>query len=332
MEHWHSKIWRQDSGVISTTVYDSESLITCLNNDGQSDEEFTFLTRDKRLYSGSDSIRNGTFSISFPIPMDIKYSGENGRLVLYAIDNERRREANGYSESVVVGGTGHELTGDKEGPSIQAYLNREDFMWGGTVNNTPYFVANLEDISGINTTGTSVGHDLELMIDNNPMTTYVLNNHYVNALGDYTKGQVAFVIPRLENGKHSLTFRAWDTMNNASTVSFDFNVDSSLLPEMISMTCSENPAREQTTFFIYYDRPGTPCDFMLEVFDFAGRKLWTHTETGTTSSGVYPIKWNLTTSTGMPLSTGVYLYRVSVSTGESKHVSRTNKIVVLRNK
>ena len=34
----------------------------------------------------------------------------------------------------------------------------------------------------------------------------------------------------------------------------------------------------------------------------------------------------------MPLQTGVYLYRASVSTPESKVTSKANKIVVLRNK
>lgn len=320
------------TGVLTATVYDSESLITCLNNDGKSDEAFTFFTRDKRLYSGSDSIRNGRFSFSFPIPMDIKYSGEKGRIVLYAIDNDRVREANGYTENVVVGGSGSDLLADKEGPKITAYLNREDFVWGGTVNKTPYFVATLEDESGINTTSTAVGHDLELIIDNNPATTYILNSHYMSALGDYRKGQLAFVIPALPDGQHTLTFRAWDVMNNASTVTFDFNVDSKLSPDFISLTCSENPAREQTTFIVRYDRPGTECSFTLEVFDFAGRNLWRHTEKGTSADGIYPVTWNLTTSSGMPLSTGVYLYRVSVSTPDSKAVSRTNKIVILRNK
>ena len=233
---------------------------------------------------------------------------------------------------MVVGGSGSDLLGDKEGPKITAYLNREDFVWGGTVNKTPYFVATLEDESGINTTSTAVGHDLELIIDNNPATTYILNSHYMSALGDYRKGQLAFVIPALPDGQHTLTFRAWDVMNNASTVTFDFNVDSKLSPDFISLTCSENPAREQTTFIVRYDRPGTECSFTLEVFDFAGRNLWRHTEKGTSADGIYPVTWNLTTSSGMPLSTGVYLYRVSVSTPDSKAVSRTNKIVILRNK
>ena len=320
------------SGVLSAMVYDSESVITCLNNDGQSDTAVVYVTRDKRLYTGSDSIKQGEFTITFPVPMDIKYSGETGRVLLYAIDNGKRREANGYTENVTVGGSSDELSGDKEGPKITAYLNREDFIFGGTVNASPYFVALLEDESGINVTNTAVGHDLELTIDGDPAMTYILNNDYVSDFGDYRRGQLAYVIPTLPNGKHTLTFRAWDVMNNSSTVTLDFNVDSSLSPDLINLTCTNNPAREQTTFIMRYDRPGTECSFMLEVFDFAGRKLWTHTEEGMSEDGIYRVNWNLTTSTGMPLSTGVYLYRATVSTPDSKAVSRANKIIILGNK
>ena len=320
------------SGVLSTSVYDGKSEITCLNNDGESAPVVTFLTRDKKLYSGNDSVVRGEFSTMFTIPMDIKYSGETGRISLYAIDNARQREANGYSENVTVGGTGTDLAGDTEGPQIQAYLNREDFVSGGTVNATPCFLAFLEDESGINVANTAVGHDLELCIDGNPATTYILNDEYENEFGTYQRGQLAFVIPDLADGMHTLTFRAWDVMNNSSSVSMDFKVDRGAVPDLISLTCMQNPARGQTTFVVRYDRPGTECDFMLEVFDFAGRKLWSHTERGGSSDGVYQVHWGLTTSAGMPLSTGVYLYRVSVSTSDSKAVSRANKIVVLSNK
>ncbi len=319
------------SGVLSAMIYDSESVITCLNNDG-ADSAVVYVARDKRLYTGNDSVREGKFSIAFPIPMDIKYSGESGKVLLYAIDNEKRREANGYTENVTMGGSSSELSGDKEGPKITAYLNREDFTSNGTVNASPYFVASLEDESGINVTNTAVGHDLELAIDGDPATTYVLNNNYVSDFGDYRKGQLAYVIPSLPDGKHSLTFRAWDVMNNSSAVTIDFNVDGSLSPDLINLTCTENPAREQTTFVMRYDRPGAECGFVLEVFDFAGRKLWTHTERGAAEDGIYRVNWNLTTSAGMPLSTGVYLYRATVSAEGGKAVSGTNKIIVLRNK
>lgn len=318
-------------GSVTATVYDSKSTIVCLNNADENVDPFVFEERDKILYKGSDSIRNGRFEMTFPIPLDIKYSGEAGRIVFYAINNERTLEASGYTEHVLVGGSSDELSGDKEGPHITAYLNREDFQYGGEVNATPYFVALLEDESGINTTETGVGHNLELIIDGSPNTSYVLNPYYINEFGDYRKGQVAYTIPELPDGKHKLLFRAWDVLNNSSSVELEFNVNKGLSPELIDVVCSENPAKTQTTFLIRYDRPGMTCNFMLEVFDFAGRKLWSHTEQGN-SEGIYPVKWNLTTSSGMPLSTGVYLYRVSVSTPDSKAVSRTNKIVILGNK
>lgn len=320
------------TGTLTITVYDSETEVTCLNNDGDSYPPVTYYTRDKTLYTGKDSISGGTFSFTFPIPLDIKYTGESGRILLYAIDNNKTREANGYSEDVTVGGTGDNLTDDNDGPQITAYLNHEDFTDGETVNATPYFVAILEDTSGINVTGTAVGHDLELSIDNDPTTTYILNDYYESELGDYTKGQVAYVIPELSDGPHSLTFRAWDIMNNYSTVSFDFYVDSSLSPDLITLTCSGNPATTSTTFILRYDRPGSECNFLIEVFDYAGRKLYTHSEQGTSSTGIYYIDWDLTTSSGMPLSTGVYLYRATVWTDDSEDTSEANKIIILRNK
>ena len=320
------------TGVLSITVYDSETEVTCLNNDGDSYPPVTYYTRDKTLYTGKDSVINGEFSFSFPVPLDIKYSGESGRILLYALSNDKSREANGYSEDVTVGGSGNDLSTDNDGPIITAYLNHEDFSDGETVNSTPYFVAILEDVSGINVTSTAVGHDLELCIDNDPSTTYILNDYYESELGDYTKGQVAYVIPQLDDGEHALTFRAWDVMNNYSTVSFDFCVDSSLSPDLLSLSCSGNPASTSTTFILRYDRPGTECNFLIEVFDYAGRKLYTHSEQGTSSTGIYYIDWDLTTSSGMPLGTGVYLYRATVWTDDSKDTTDANKIIILRNK
>lgn len=320
------------NGTLTTTIYDSQTLVTCLNNDGDSDPPVTYYARQNILYSGRDSITNGKFNITFPVPLDIKYTGETGRIQLYAITTDHLSQANGYTENFTVGGTGTDLTTDNQGPNITAYLNREDFVSGSTVNSTPYFVAFLQDESGINVTNNAVGHDLELSIDNNSQTTYNLNELYTSDYGDYTKGQVAYVIPELENGQHTLTFRAWDTMNNYSTITLDFNVDSSQSPDLISLTASNNPARTSTTFILRYDRPGTPCNFVIEVYDFAGRKLYTYSEQGTSETGIYYIDWNLTTSSGFPLATGVYLYRAIVSTEGSRCASDANKLIILRNK
>ena len=319
-------------GTVNITAYDSKSVVTCLNNYGNATEPFTFETRDRILYNGRDSVRGGCFNMEFPIPLDIKYSGESGRMVFYAVSDDLLKEANGYTEQFVVGGTSEELMTDTIGPAIEAYLNREDFTNGLTVNSSPYFVARLEDESGINTTSNGIGHDLELMIDNDPNQTYILNSYYVNDFGDYSKGMVAYSIPELSDGPHTLRFRAWDGMNNSSSVILDFNVSKSIAPQLIDVACTQNPAKTQTTFVVHHDRPGTPANVKIEVMDYAGRIVWTHSETVTSSDGVSNVTWDLTSSSGMPLQTGVYLYRATASTADSKSASRANKIIILRNK
>ncbi|MCM1108537.1 MAG: type IX secretion system sortase PorU [Clostridium sp.] len=328
------------TGTLATTVYDSKSTVTCLNNAKETVSKdnptliapFVFETRDKVLHSGTDSVCGGRFDITFPVPMDISYSNAAGRVVFYALNADRTIDANGFSERFLVGGVGNDLAGDNEGPKIYAYLNREDFQNGGTVNSTPYFVALLEDESGINVTNNGIGHNLELIVDNRGSQIYTLNDYYQGDFGDYRKGTVAFSIPQLAPGNHRLMFRAWDVMNNSSVAELDFVVDPGLSPSLINLVCSANPARTETSFNFHYDRPGTTCDFRIEVFDFAGRVLWNHLEKGVSTDGYYTVPWNLTTGGGMALQTGVYLYRASVSCGGSEETTQAQKIVVLRNK
>ncbi|MCR4994426.1 MAG: type IX secretion system sortase PorU, partial [Bacteroidales bacterium] len=316
------------TGTLHVRLYDSMSTITCLNADG-ADEAFTYTTYDKILYNGADSVQAGRFALTCPIPIDIKYSDENGRLLFYAITNDRLIEANGYCEDFLVGGTEPDLN-DTEGPDITAWLGTEDFENGGTVCATPYFVAYLEDESGINTAGNSLGHDIELIIDNDPATTYCLNEYYTGNFGDFTRGTVAFSVPELTDGPHSLLLRAWDTQNNENAITLDFNVDRSLKMHLTDLTASINPASTTTTFLLTYDRPGSECTFTIEVFDFAGRLLWTYTETGASATGLYAIPWGLVTGSGFPLGSGIYLYRARVTCGDSEEATKTQKLVIRR--
>lgn len=315
-------------GTLTGRLYDSESTVTCRNND-RLPSAFQFRTYDKLLYTGSDSIARGRFSLVCPIPIDIKYSDQAGRLVLYAISDDLRTEANGYCEDFTVGGTAATLD-DTRGPDITAYLDSDDFSDGATVGPTPYFVALLHDESGINYSGNGLGHDLELIIDNTPATTYTLNDCYTGVFGDYSQGSVAFSIPALGEGPHSLLFRAWDMLNNYSTATLSFNVDPAIETSILSLTATNSPATTQTQFLLHYDRPGSLCEFVVEVFDYSGRLLWTHTESGSSSNGIYAITWNLTTGSGFPLGSGIYLYRARVTCGDSREVSKTQKIIINR--
>lgn len=317
-------------GVLSARVYDSEETVTCKNN-AKASAAYTFMNREDVLYNAQDSILAGKFELAFTIPVDINYSDEKGRIVFYAINDDKTIEANGYNENFILGGVSDELDTDSIAPFIYAFLNNEDFQDGDEVNPEPYFVALLQDESGVNVSGNGIGHDLILCVDGKADRTYNLNENYVVDFGNSTRGVVTYTIPTLEAGPHSLTFRAWDVLNNSSSISMNFVVNSGMKPEILQLTASPNPAVTNTNFLISYDRPGSECTFTIEVFDFMGHKLWSQSEMGS-SSGLYVIPWNLTTGSGGRIGTGIYLYRCTLQCGESKEVSKTQKIIVLNNK
>lgn len=320
------------TGLISATIRDSRELITCnMNASAAADSAFAFYDYTKYLFNGSDSIKNGKFNISFAVPMDINYSDKAGIMNFHAVSSDKQMLAHGYCTNFIVGGTAA-VDNDSIGPSIYCYLNSPSFVNGGNVNSTPYFVAQITDANGINSTGNGIGHDLQLIIDGDMAKTYTLNDNFVYDFGTYTSGTTYYQLPELSAGKHTLKFRAWDILNNSSTVSLDFNVVRGLTPKLFNVGVTKNPASTSTTFIINHDRVGTTMDVDIDVFDASGRLLWTRHESGVSTNGAYTSTWNLCTDSGQQLQTGVYLYRVRVACEGSSQASKANKLVVISNK
>lgn len=320
------------NGTVTLDILDSRQLVVCRENPGAevNSEAFTFYNRDKTIFNGSDSVRGGRFAMSFTVPYDLNYDGGKGLVSVFAVNNQKTATAHGYSENIILGST-DEAKSDTIGPKIYCYLNSPDFENGGRVNTTPYFVAQLTDSSGINSTGNGVGHDLELIIDGKASETYSLNTNFQYDFGSSTTGSTYYNIPSLEPGRHTLLFRAWDTMNNSSTSTLDFTVVKSLEPTINSVAVSENPASTSTTFIIAHNFGGNTMDVKIDVFDMSGRLLWTHEESGAQTGSAYTVDWNLTLDSGERLNTGVYLYRVRLSSDGSSKASKAKKLVVINN-
>jgi hypothetical protein len=319
------------NGTITATVRDAEETIVCKRNDeSEADEPFTYSDRTKTLYNGSDSISNGEFIFTFAVPKDISYTDGKGLMTLYAVDNAKTREAHGENTNFVLNGSSI-VSNDSIGPSIYCYLNSPSFSNGGKVHTTPYFAAELYDDNGINASGSSIGHDLELIIDGDMTKTYNLNNYFTYDFGDYRKGKLGFSIPELDYGWHKLLFRAWDVLNNSSTTELDFEVAKGLEPDCINVDCVRNPATGGVTFYVTHDRAGCELKVQLDIFDTSGRQLWSYSESGVSSGDTYTFDWDFSVDGGRRLQTGVYLFRVSISSDGSGQSSKAKKLIVSGN-
>jgi len=318
------------NGTITASVRDAEETIVCrLNDESEADVPFTFIDRTKTLYNGSDSIRNGTFTLTFAVPKDISYTDGTGLMTLYAVNQAKTGTAHGENSNFILNGSSTALN-DSIGPSIYCYLNTKSFKSGNKVHTSPYFVAELYDDNGINSSGSSIGHDLELIIDGDMSKTYNLNSYFNYEFGDYRSGSLGFSIPKLDYGHHKLLFRAWDVLNNSSTAELDFEVARGVEPDCINVKCVRN-STTGATFIITHDRAGCELNVQLDIYDMAGRQLWRYTETGVPSGDTYTFDWDLSTDGGRRLQTGVYLFKVSISSDGSGQSSKTKKLMIMNN-
>lgn len=310
------------NGNVFVRVYDKVQRITTLNNDRNG--TLTFNDRPNMLFSGVSAVTNGRFSITFMVPRDIRYNFGSGRINYYAYDTQFGMEAQGFFENFTIGGTNLDFVHESEGPQIRMYLNSPHFVNGGQVNETPVFFAEVSDVSGINQIGVGIGHDILLTVNNDPAQTYVLNSFYQSAFNDFTSGIVRFKMPEMRTGKHTLTFRVWDLLNNSSTQSLEFEVVRGLQPEIFNVWNFPNPVRQNTRFVIEHDRPETILNTTIDIYDTSGKRVWNMSQ-----STLGEIHWDAVDSNGKRLPTGIYLYRVTVVNNNQQVSSKINKLIIV---
>ncbi|MDR1746031.1 MAG: type IX secretion system sortase PorU [Tannerella sp.] len=317
-------------GMAYATIMDSEQTITTLDNNNTG---ITFEYKDypNVLYKGNSAVTDGEFSLSFTVPKDISYSNLPGKISMYAYDETNRAEAQGCYKRFKIGGTATQPEDDTEGPEIRAlYLNDSTFADGGKVNETPFLIAVLWDKSGVNISGSSIGHDITLVIDNNPQLSYNLNSYYELLSEGEGMGIIRFPIPALAAGSHTAELKVWDVLNNSSTQVFGFEVVEGLKPFITELTAAPVPARDQVTFMLSHNRPESQMTVNIRVYDMTGRLRWEHEENGSSSVfSAYTVTWNLTDGSGRRLPTGVYLYRAAIRTGATSEATKAKKLIIL---
>lgn len=315
------------NGVVIPLVYDKEQTQYTLANDGGS--PFAFGLRKNIIYRGKASVTAGQFSFTFVVPKDINYQVGNGRVACYA--ESMITNARGYDNDPLVGGTASDVATDEQGPSIELYLNDERFVRGGITNEAPLLFAKLFDENGINTVGSSIGHDLLATLDENTEQAVVLNDLYEADLDTYKSGQVRYRFNDLAEGHHALRLKAWDAFNNSAETTTEFVVAPSAELALDHVLNYPNPFTTFTQFYFEHNRPCTTLDVQLQVFTVAGRLVKTIGQQ-VLCDGFRgePLAWDGRDDFGDKLGRGVYVYRLLVATPDGEKAEKFEKLVILR--
>ena len=316
------------NGKVDITIYDKMQSIPTRDNDNAGGDPRVVAYNDypNTIFSGATDVKDGLFNYTFMVPKDIRYNFGSGRIVYYAVtaDSLETAEAVGHFEQFIIGGSGSIVTIDTVGPEMEIYLNSPAFRNGDKTYATPRFFANLYDENGINTAGAGIGHDLMLIIDDDPKMIYSLNEYFTAANNSYQAGQVSYLMEELANGPHSLTFRAWDLLNNSTTKSLNFIVEAGLDPSLYNVTTYPNPVQQSGVvhLVVNYDQPDELIETEIYLYNTAGQMVYSHKQDNPDAVSI-----NLP---ALGLNTGVYIYSVKIKSASSKYSTTSGKIIVTR--
>ncbi|MCC7158702.1 MAG: type IX secretion system sortase PorU [Ignavibacteria bacterium] len=319
-----STLWNSYNGKLVLKLYDVDKQIVLLEDCNPPIPAHNFRLNGGIIYSGTQNISNGKWTAEFIVPKDISYRNQPGRLINYFFNNQY--DGAGINRSFIVGGVNPNAAIDSTGPHISMFLNSRNFRSGDIVNENFKFIADLSDESGINTTGT-IGHKLEGVLDGNENIKYDFTNFY-NSDTTYTSGSIEFDFTNIAIGRHTLKLKAWDTYNNSSENTIEFDVSSGGVLQVTNVYNFPNPFKDNTAFTFQHNYP-TNINIKIKVYTVAGR-LIKQIERQNIADKFVMIDWDGKDEDGETLGNGVYIYRLVVESIDGSSITNTGKLAVLK--
>lgn len=330
------------NGELAVTVFDKPIERVTLNNDNvfyNHDNNpltpnvpaiFPFNVLGETIFRGNASITNGKFEFGFVVPRDIRMPVAEGRVSFYAKRHAILEDQTGHDATVKIGGINQNAAVDNTAPRVRIYMNDESFISGGITNESPIFLAFLEDEHGMNT-ASGIGHDMIAILDGDETNPFILNDYYETELNDHTRGKLRFPFANLEKGLHTLTFKAWDVYNNLVTAELTFVVVGDDEMRIERVLNYPNPFVSYTEFWFTHNRPFEPLDVQVQVFTITGKVVKTINQSVTTDGFLCrDIKWDGRDDFGDRIGKGVYVYKLTVkSSTTNKRAEKYEKLVLL---
>ena len=322
------------NGVVELSLFDKPVTFTTLGQ-GSGSNKHDFEIQKNTLFKGSATVNQGGFTVEFIIPRDINYEIGYGRLSYFAHSSDGRLASGAYDE-IIIGGSSDSDIDDTDGPLIQLFMNDENFVFGGITDPNPTLLVLLEDESGINVSGNSIGRDLAAYLNGEVNNKIILNDFYQAEQDNFRRGSVSYPLSNLADGQHEINVIAWDILNNKSEARLEFVVMSDQKAVIKRMLNFPNPFMDHTDFQFEHNLPPGNLDVRISIYSLSGRMVKDiHTNVISDGYRVTGIHWDGNDDYGDRLANGVYLYKISVRSDHSDLSGRTTesefeRLVILR--
>jgi hypothetical protein len=315
--------WDDFNGEGILTFFDSERRVLL-----ESIGNYPVTVQGGVIFNGRVSINNGKFSADFVVPKDISYENKNGKIIFYFLNSSV--DGLGYTDKVIVGGTDSSIVNDGKGPSIEIYFDNIAYSNSYLVNSDPNLIVKLSDETGLNTTGTGVGHKLEGVLNEQATNPIDFTNYFKGDLDAGGKaGTIDYKFNKLESGDYSLLVKAWDVFNNFSEENAFFTVVEDNDLAIRDVYNYPNPFSGSTQFTFQHNLT-KPIDVRIRVYTIAGR-LIKEIEKINLNEKFVVIDWDGRDEDGSELASGTYLYKIIVRSSDGEYQkSVLGKLAVIR--
>jgi hypothetical protein len=315
--------WNEYNGEGLLTVFDSEriKLLEEINN-------YPMRIQGGIIFRGRVSVTSGEFEAEFVVPKDISYENKNGKIIFYFFDLESDGLA--FTNKIIVGGTDTTAINDGEGPEIEIYFDNANYISSYLVGPEPNLIVKLYDETGLNTTGTGVGHKLEGILNKNQGSPIDFTDYFIGELDAGGKrGEINYKFNKMNDGDYTIEVKAWDVFNNFSNEESFFTVVSTNDLVVRDIYNYPNPFSSNTAFTFQHNLV-RPVDVKINVYTIAGR-LIKQLEEKNINQKFVKINWDGRDEDGDQLGNGTYLYKLVVKTTDGEFTqSVLGKMAVIK--
>lgn len=312
------------NGELSVTVFDKPTLFTT------NILPYNFYWQKNRIFNGKATVKDGIFSFQFVVPLDVSYDDGSAKISLYFQNAEN--DGGGCYKNIYAGGTSANSIEDDTPPEIELYMNDEKFVDGGMVGPDPMLIVEAYDETGMNTTGSGIGHELTAILDGDESHPIVLNDYYEAIMDSYQEGEIRYPFSKLPSGTHEVDVKVWDVANNSSSGKVSFLVSDDSKMALGHVLNYPNPFTTNTKFYLEHNLNGRHLNLQVKIFTVSGRLVKTLEDSFYSDGNLYcDMEWDGLDEFGDAIGRGVYVYQVMLKDELSgEKVSRFEKLVVLR--
>ncbi|MBS1904285.1 MAG: type IX secretion system sortase PorU [Bacteroidetes bacterium] len=301
------------NGSTAVTLYDAPSFVsyttTFIETPPITD---TWQVDGPILYTGGATVTNGRFHTSFVVSKDIKFDTSHAKISMLAYSDDFRSALGNAKNIRVFGIDTARIDADSQGPALKAFIGTRAFHSGDVVPVNSVLIVDVKDLSGLNTSTSSIGHSFVGWVDDSTSGMIDLADGYVASSDDFTNGTSTERVS-LPLGHHRMNIRAFDAAGNPAFTSIDFVAKGDAPYRLFNVTVTPHPVRSTATFTLEQPAaPESPVDVTLDLYSAIAQHVRT-IEVPSISSNVITIPFDGNDQSGSPLADGMYLFRMTAT-------------------